>query len=132
MAKMEVNVSGTNRAEVDINFPSYFLLPHSLSCCIAFLIFLYFVISERKSGKIKSLSSELSKRLWDRLCDLNPRAERFLSVLSTRNSEDGEGRSYCLVPLFEECPQHHGHKGDPEVTPGTCGAIGERAQVILV
>ena len=23
------------------------------------------------------------------------------------------------------------HKGDPGVTPGTCGAIGERAQVIL-
>ena len=24
------------------------------------------------------------------------------------------------------------HKGDPGVTPGTCGAIGERTQVILV
>ena len=36
------------------------------------------------------------------------------------------------APLLEECPQHHGHKGDPGVTPGTCGAIGERAQVILV
>ena len=34
--------------------------------------------------------------------------------------------------LLEKCPQHHGHKGDPEVTPETCGAIGERAQVILV
>jgi hypothetical protein len=29
-------------------------------------------------------------------------------------------------------PQHHEHKGDPGVTPGTCGAIGERDQVILV
>ena len=38
----------------------------------------------------------------------------------------------CRAPLLEECPQHHGHKGDPGVTPGTCGAIGERAQVILV
>ena len=38
----------------------------------------------------------------------------------------------CHAPLLEECPQHHGHKGDPGVTPGTCGAIGERAQVILV
>ena len=38
----------------------------------------------------------------------------------------------CRAPLLEECPQHHGHKGDPRVTPGTCGAIGERAQVILV
>ena len=38
----------------------------------------------------------------------------------------------CRTPLLEECLQHHGHKGDPGVTPGTCGAIGERAQVILV
>ena len=38
----------------------------------------------------------------------------------------------CRAPLLEECPQHHGHKGDPGVMPGTCGAIGERAQVILV
>ena len=38
----------------------------------------------------------------------------------------------CRAPLLEECPQHHGHKGDPGVTPGTCGTIGERAQVILV
>ena len=38
----------------------------------------------------------------------------------------------CCAPLLEECPQHHGHKGDPGVTPRTCGAIGERAQVILV
>ena len=42
------------------------------------------------------------------------------------------GGGECRAPLFEECPQHHGHKGDPGVTPGTCGAIGERAQVILV
>ena len=40
--------------------------------------------------------------------------------------------SNCRAPLLEKCPQHHGHKGDPEVTPGTCGAIGERAEVILV
>ena len=38
----------------------------------------------------------------------------------------------CRAPLLEECPQHHGHKGDPGVTPGTCVTIGERAQVILV
>ena len=36
------------------------------------------------------------------------------------------------APLHEECPQHDGYKGDPGVTPGTCGAIGERAQVILL
>ena len=38
----------------------------------------------------------------------------------------------CRAPLLEECPQHHGHKGDLGVTPAICGAIGERAQVILV
>ena len=38
----------------------------------------------------------------------------------------------CHAPLLEECPQYHGHLGDPEVTPETCGAIGEKAQVILV
>ena len=38
----------------------------------------------------------------------------------------------CRAPLLEECLQHHGHKGDPGVTLGTCGTIGERAQVILV
>ena len=42
------------------------------------------------------------------------------------------GGGECRAPLPKECPQHHGHKGDPGMTPGTCGAIGERAQVILV
>ena len=42
------------------------------------------------------------------------------------------GGGECRAPFLEECPQHHGHKGDPRVTPGTCGAIVERAQVILV
>ena len=41
-------------------------------------------------------------------------------------------RIHCRAPLLEECPQHHGHKGDPGVTLGTCGAIGGKAQVILV
>ena len=38
----------------------------------------------------------------------------------------------CRAPLHEECPKHHGHKGDPGVTPGTCGAVGERGQVVLL
>ena len=37
----------------------------------------------------------------------------------------------CRAPLHEECPQHYGLKGDPGVTPGNCGIIGERDQVIL-
>ena len=36
------------------------------------------------------------------------------------------------APLLMGCLKHQGHKGDPGVTPGTCGAVGERAQVILV
>ena len=50
------------------------------------------------------------------------------SVVSGATAKEPE----CRAPLLEECPQHHGHKGDPRVTPGTCGTIGERAQVILV
>ena len=36
------------------------------------------------------------------------------------------------APFHEECLKHHEHKGDPGVTPKTCGGIGERAQMILV
>ena len=47
-----------------------------------------------------------------------------------RNASREQG--LCRPPFHEECPKHHGHKGDPGVTPETYGAIGERAQVILV
>ena len=63
-------------------------------------------------------------------------------LLEKRPSSNGRDRLYtlredigeflCPAPLLEECPQHHGHKRNPGVTPGTCGTIGERAQVILV
>jgi hypothetical protein len=36
------------------------------------------------------------------------------------------------APLQKGCPKHHGHKGDPGVTPGTCGAGGEKAQVMIL
>ena len=42
------------------------------------------------------------------------------------------GKTPQLWPLHMECPKRQGHKGDPGMTPGTCGAVGERAQVILV
>jgi hypothetical protein len=42
------------------------------------------------------------------------------------------GGGECCAPLHKGCPKHHGHKGDPGLTPGTCGAGGEKAQVILV
>ena len=35
----------------------------------------------------------------------------------------------CHGPLHEVCLQHDGHKGDLGMIPGTCGAIGERAQI---
>jgi hypothetical protein len=37
-----------------------------------------------------------------------------------------------FAPFHEECPQQYGYKGNTKVTPGTCGAIGEKDQVILV
>ena len=40
--------------------------------------------------------------------------------------------SECHPPFHEECLKHHGHKGDPGVTLGSCDTVGERAQVILV
>jgi hypothetical protein len=40
--------------------------------------------------------------------------------------------SRCPAPLHKECPKHHGHKGGPGVTLETCGADGEKAQVISV
>jgi hypothetical protein len=36
------------------------------------------------------------------------------------------------APLHKECLQHHGHKENYEVTPGTCGTIGEKDQMILL
>jgi hypothetical protein len=42
------------------------------------------------------------------------------------------GGSEYRAPLQKGCPKHHGHKGDPGVTPRTCGASGEKAQMILV
>ena len=38
----------------------------------------------------------------------------------------------CNHQLTQTLSTHHGHKGDPGVTPGTCGTIGERAQILLV
>jgi len=38
----------------------------------------------------------------------------------------------CRAPLQKGCRKHHGHKGDPGVTPGTCRANGDKAQVIQV
>jgi hypothetical protein len=50
-----------------------------------------------------------------------------LEFLNHKATEDG-----CRAPLHKGCPKHHGHKGDPGVTHETCGAGGEKSQVILV
>ena len=47
--------------------------------------------------------------------------QKAKEVLSLQKS-----KNHCCAPLYEECPQHHGHKGDPGVTPRTCAIIGER------
>jgi hypothetical protein len=57
-------------------------------------------------------------------------------ILATRELKSHVHLGYFMVtlcaPLHKGCPKHHGHKGDPGVTPRTCGAGGEKAQVILV
>ena len=54
-------------------------------------------------------------------------------MASVESVDELQGRvARCRAPLLMGCPKHQGHKGDPGVTPGTCGAVGERAQVILV
>jgi hypothetical protein len=71
---------------------------------------------------LKTLDNFLEIWNFDRLfLKLN----RFIQVITSNR--------LCRAPLHEECPKHHhGHKGDPGVTPETCGAVGERVQVILV
>ena len=60
-----------------------------------------------------------------RLCAFAISKKQILNAIGVR------ARS-CRAPLHKEYPKHHGHKGDPRVTPGTCGTVGERAQGILV
>ena len=80
------------------------------------IFYISYILGEKKKGKFSK--SEFSKFWKD---EQHGKAENYAGQ---------EGN--CRAPLLKECPQHHGHKGDPGVTPGTCGAIGERAQVILV
>jgi hypothetical protein len=47
----------------------------------------------------------------------NPNHGQELQILKYNN--------YCRASLHKECPQHHGHKGDPGVTPETCGVDDE-------
>ena len=56
----------------------------------------------------------------------NPKAHALVTKLLYTCIRD------CRAPLHKECMKHHGHKGDLEVTLGTCGADGEMAQLILV
>jgi hypothetical protein len=49
-----------------------------------------------------------------------------------RNDIDQANEVHCCTPLYEECLKYHGHKGDPRMTPETCSAGGERAQVSIV
>ena len=91
-----------------------------------------FARSLRKSlkGLEKREKSKSEKKNWRRKKHSDT-SETSGSNSSTAGSSNTESTG-CRTPLLEECLQHHGHKGDPGVTLGTCGAIGERAQVILV
>ena len=68
----------------------------------------------------------------DAFNDVLLKADLFVAQMRPFAKSRNRRRSICRAPLLGECPQHHGHKGDPGVTPETCGTIGERAQVILV
>ena len=67
------------------------------------------------------------------------RAGGLLDRLELRPLENDPGSALKDVPhpslsrtSPKGCPKHQGHKGEPGVTPGPCGAGGEKAQVILV
>jgi hypothetical protein len=57
---------------------------------------------------------------------------KFIPPLRWFDSVTVRSNRSCRAPLQKGCPKHQGHKGDPGVTPGTCGASCEKAQVILV
>ena len=58
-------------------------------------------------------------------------AKSLLPTLHKQLDSCTKDNKYCL-PLLHEDPKHHGYKGDPGVTPGSCGAVGEKVQVILM
>ena len=74
------------------------------------------------SGTILLVLMRFFSQLFFALCSLQRKA--ILKMRSYLNLKDKVG--------VEECPKHHGHKGNSGVTPGTCGDVGEMAQVILV
>ena len=49
------------------------------------------------------------------------------SIQTTHFMLNHDHHLLCCAPLYEKYLKHHGHKGDPIVTPGTCGAVCERA-----
>ena len=63
----------------------------------------------------------------------NGRVDRHICWPRMEKNIKGLGFDHiCRTPLREVCLKHHGHNGDPIMTLGTCGAVGERAQVIIV
>ena len=66
-------------------------------------------------------------RLWYYYMTLGFKNEVFLDPFTMFQRSIDTSNIMCLAPLHEECPKHHGHKGDPEVTPKTCGAVGREA-----
>ena len=86
--------------------------------------------SSNSSSSSISFSGVMSMSLWV------PSASKFF----VKFEEDGLRLLLCSDSSFTSLlsctsswgmPQHHGHKGDLGITSGTCGAVGERAQVIL-
>ncbi len=74
--------------------------------------------------------------LLNDLCEVNVETSSYYvkahAILSDHpfesNSVIENMQFQCRAYLHIECPKHHGHKGNPEMTPRICGAVGERAK----
>ena len=75
----------------------------------------------------------LTQKMWNPMAILYEKVGWETSSRATTSSASKRLQDRpCCTPPHKECLEHHGHKGDPGETPGTCGADGENAQVILV
>ena len=94
-------------------------------------VFTYLLLMET-SDISKHLSSD--SHLLNDLCEVNVETSScyvkthvilsdhpFESNLMIKNLQ-----FQCRGSLYIECPKHQWHKGNSEVTPGICGAVGER------
>ena len=87
------------------------------------------MIAQKKTLKLTMITMVRGAKL--NLVSINQiENEQVLVVVWLEQFQKTRGK--CRTSIHEKCPKHHGHKEDPGLTPGSCGAVGERAQMILV